>query len=662
MTHSFRRRRLRTFATAALAGTVCAAAGAAHTEDPGLSRLSLEELEQPRNHLGLQARRAAVRRADLGLRRSPPTTSAAPAPPACPRRCAWRPTCTSRASAPAATPSARAASTARSANKLLVLIDGRSVYTPLFSGVFWDVQDVMLEDVERIEVISGPGGTLWGANAVNGVINVITRSAARHAGHAAWRPAPATATPRSPRATAPRSATAVATGCTPGTRAAEHTETQPAPPWTMPAHDTQAGFARRLGRRPRPLTVQGDAYSGRHGQPLPGTIAHRRRRSRWARSRLGRQPARPAGRAQLDGGAQRLGAGLLRPHRRATCRPPSARRCDIIDLQVQHAFRPRPRTHLVWGGQLPPRARPRSQQRDRGLPAGRRRPVAGPACSRRTRSRCAKSCGSRSAPASSATTTPATSSCRTRAWPGRPRPTSCCGPPRRAPCARRRAWTATPSCRAQPPFLLAGGPRVRSEIANVLRARLARPAARRTPPCRSPPFHADYDHLRTQQIDAGGTFLEFDNGMEGRVPRHRGLGHVAGRSPRWRLRAGFTRLWQPLQLEAGQQRLRSPCAIARRRQSGAPVACFARRSTSAARRAGLRPPRARRRRCPARACRPTRRWTCAWAGRCPATLELSLTRAQPVRPGARRIHRRRHAHRVRPRRVRRARRRASDRA
>jgi iron complex outermembrane recepter protein len=62
-------------------------------------------------------------------------------------------------------------------NKLLVLIDGRIVYTPLFSGVFWDAQDVMLEDVERIEVISGPGATLWGANAVNGVINVITRSA-----------------------------------------------------------------------------------------------------------------------------------------------------------------------------------------------------------------------------------------------------------------------------------------------------------------------------------------------------------------------------------------------------------------------------------------------------------------------------------------------------
>jgi len=63
------------------------------------------------------------------------------------------------------------------ANKLLVLIDGRTVYTPLFSGVFWDVQDVLLADVERIEVISGPGATLWGANAVNGVINVITKDA-----------------------------------------------------------------------------------------------------------------------------------------------------------------------------------------------------------------------------------------------------------------------------------------------------------------------------------------------------------------------------------------------------------------------------------------------------------------------------------------------------
>jgi len=65
----------------------------------------------------------------------------------------------------------------QSPNKLLVLIDGRAVYSPLFAGVFWDVQDVPLEDVDRIEVILGPGATLWGSNAVNGVINVITRPA-----------------------------------------------------------------------------------------------------------------------------------------------------------------------------------------------------------------------------------------------------------------------------------------------------------------------------------------------------------------------------------------------------------------------------------------------------------------------------------------------------
>ena len=63
------------------------------------------------------------------------------------------------------------------ANKLQVLVDGRSVYTPLFAGVLWDVQDTLLEDIDRIEVISGPGAALWGANAVNGVINIITKSA-----------------------------------------------------------------------------------------------------------------------------------------------------------------------------------------------------------------------------------------------------------------------------------------------------------------------------------------------------------------------------------------------------------------------------------------------------------------------------------------------------
>jgi iron complex outermembrane recepter protein len=67
-------------------------------------------------------------------------------------------------------------------NKLLVMIDGRTVYTPLYAGVFWEVQQVILEDVDRIEVVSGPGGSVWGANAVNGVINIVTLPAAETQG------------------------------------------------------------------------------------------------------------------------------------------------------------------------------------------------------------------------------------------------------------------------------------------------------------------------------------------------------------------------------------------------------------------------------------------------------------------------------------------------
>ena len=74
---------------------------------------------------------------------------------------------------------------AQFANKLLVLVDGRSVYTPLFSGVLWDTQDIPLDEVDRIEVVRGPGAALWGANAVNGIVNIKTRHAAQTRGNAA---------------------------------------------------------------------------------------------------------------------------------------------------------------------------------------------------------------------------------------------------------------------------------------------------------------------------------------------------------------------------------------------------------------------------------------------------------------------------------------------
>ncbi len=81
-----------------------------------------------------------------------------------------------------ATMAIRGFNSAGSSNKLLVLIDGRVIYTALLAGVFWEHQDTLIADIDRIEVIRGPGGTLWGANAVNGVINIITRNAAETQG------------------------------------------------------------------------------------------------------------------------------------------------------------------------------------------------------------------------------------------------------------------------------------------------------------------------------------------------------------------------------------------------------------------------------------------------------------------------------------------------
>ncbi|HSH91217.1 MAG TPA: TonB-dependent receptor, partial [Ramlibacter sp.] len=151
-------------------------------------------------------------------------------------------------------------------NKLLVLVDGRTIYSPLFSGVFWDAQDVMLEDIEQIEVISGPGGTLWGANAVNGVINVTTRSAASTPGMLAT----ASGGDANPALSARYGGKLGESGhYRIYAMHSDRDDTTRENGVTLPdaAHKTQAGFRADWGTRQSGVTVQGGAYRGSGIQP-----------------------------------------------------------------------------------------------------------------------------------------------------------------------------------------------------------------------------------------------------------------------------------------------------------------------------------------------------------------------------------------------------------
>jgi iron complex outermembrane receptor protein len=235
------------------------------------------------------------------------------------------------------------------ANKLLVLIDGRSVYSPLFSGVFWDAQDVMLEDIERIEVISGPGGTLWGVNAVNGVINVITRSSEQTQGGLLA----AGGGNREDRASLRYGGTfdgdvnyrVYATHFDD-----QHTETQAGDRKDDAAHETQAGFRTDWGRGNDTFMVKGDAYTGRDDQPLPGSISISGVQlqlgqislsggnliGRWERSFAG-------------GGGLTIQAYYDRTDR--TVPPTFADSEDIVDLQVQYSASRIGAHTAVWGAE-----------------------------------------------------------------------------------------------------------------------------------------------------------------------------------------------------------------------------------------------------------------------------------------------------------------------
>ena len=223
-------------------------------------------------------------------------------------------------------------------DKLLVLIDGRSVYTPLYSGVYWDMQGVLPEDIDRIEVISGPGATLWGANAVNGVINIITRKSAdtqggyaeltggnltrsvslRYGGRIgddlAWR---AYVTDFADRATATAA----------GANAHDA--------WSRP----QGGF--RLDWTPSTadtVTLQGDAYRGQENQ-LGGAdsdIGGENLLGRWNHA--------------WDGGAALQVQAYFDRTQRKTLDGGGSLALDTWDLDLQHSFAFGRRNQIVWGG------------------------------------------------------------------------------------------------------------------------------------------------------------------------------------------------------------------------------------------------------------------------------------------------------------------------
>jgi iron complex outermembrane recepter protein len=221
-------------------------------------------------------------------------------------------------------------------NKLLVLVDGRTVYTPLFSGVFWDAQDVMLEDIDRIEVISGPGGTLWGANAMNGVINIITRQAQATQG------------------------TLVGVGggnleAGGGVRYGgkfgadgyyrvygryfdrDNTERANGTAVSDGWHKGQAGFRADWGGNDRNFTLQGDVYNGKLDQALPGkaTIDGVNLVGRWN---------------QRFAGGSDLRLQTYYDHTERDMPGTFIEKLDIFDVEFQHGIPVGKSQRVLWGG------------------------------------------------------------------------------------------------------------------------------------------------------------------------------------------------------------------------------------------------------------------------------------------------------------------------
>jgi iron complex outermembrane receptor protein len=429
------------------------------------------------------------------------------------------------------------------ANKLLVLIDGRSVYSPLFSGVFWDAQDVMLEDIERIEVISGPGGTLWGVNAVNGVINVITRSSAQTQGGLLA----AGGGNQEDRASLRYGGTFDG-GVNYRVYAThfdnQHTETQSGERKDDAAHQSQVGFRTDWGRGSDTFMVKGDAYTGRDDQPLPGSISISGVQlqlgqislsggnliGRWERSLAG-------------GGGLTIQAYYDRTDR--TVPPTFADSEDIVDLQVQYSASRIGAHTAVWGAEY-------RYGMDRVtnsvyialLPANLDQSWSSVFAQDEIAllDDLQLTLGAR-AERNDYTGTALLPTARL-AWKWAPNQLlwSAASRSDRAP-SRLDHDLFVPG---QPPFLLRGGSGVLAETADDYelgyRGQITRDAS-----LSATLYHTVYDRLRTQQVDPSFTYLFYGNGMRGTTSGLELWGSYQA-APIWRLSAGFNRLRQSLHL------------------------------------------------------------------------------------------------------------------
>jgi iron complex outermembrane receptor protein len=442
-------------------------------------------------------------------------------------------------------------------NKLLVMIDGRSVYAPLFSGVFWDMQDVMLEDIERIEVISGPGGTMWGVNAVNGVINITTR--------------PAHAT---------QGSLAVLRGASDGADVAfrqggrqggaswrvygkalnrSHTETAAGGRVNDDWNQAQLGMRADWEQGNDLFSLNGNVFRGELEQPEPGAIS-----VTGIDLRLGQIDTRGAnltGRWEraLDGGG-RLSVQAYLDHTRRDVPPTFSESLDIADLQFQHTLPAWGAHSLMWGANYRHSwDRVTNSETIAFLPGDEQQTWASlfaqdeialrPDLSLVLGARIERNdyTGNELLPTARLS------------W-------------RLSP--RHALWTAlSRTVRAptrldvdafipgRPPYLLRGGQAVRSEVAKVFEL------GYRGQPLpglsySATLFHNEYDHLRTQEIDPTATFLTFGSLMEGQATGIEMWGSYQ-LSNAWRMSAGYTGLHERLRLKAGSNDLAGPGTAAK---------------------------------------------------------------------------------------------------